>query len=196
MKLVLIRFGALRRQQPPCKSRPQQPGMRNSSRPSRCEQKARKTASTSPHKWARTRTPRWFSSRRSGSEIAAHRSTSTCNSATLRATDSVGEGARTNSCLATSLPRRRVTKRRRAAASSTGEMRSCETGMAIVTSDLRALSVPAAAVGLSKPVIPPDSRLIRTDLRAATPGKRGGKRGVETVSVAKRHGFDFDSRML
>lgn len=123
-----------------------QPGIRNSSRRSWPQPKARKTDSTSPQRCGLTRMPCCSSARSSDSEIAAQSSTSTRNSATLRASASGESGLRTSSLRSTSRPRRRVTSSRCPAVSSTGEMRSCEMGRAIVTTNPNASVVPVVAM--------------------------------------------------
>jgi len=144
-----LRAGTRLRQYPPRKCSPQQPGIRNSSRCSWPQSKARRTDITSPHRCGLTRTPRLSSARHKASERAAHSSTSACNSATLRANASVGSGPRTTSFRSTSFPRRRVTTSRRAAVSSTGEMRFCEIGMAIVTRNHSAQNMPAGKIAVT-----------------------------------------------
>lgn len=120
--------------------------MRNSSRWSWRQQKACKTSSTGPQTCGLTRTPRFSNACNNDSESAAQRSTSTLSSTTLRATDSAADGARINSLRPISLPCRRVTTSKRAAVSRTGDTRSWQMGIAIVTQGTRASAMPAIGI--------------------------------------------------
>jgi hypothetical protein len=62
----------------------------------------------------------------------------------LPAKSAAGAGLRTISLRPTSLPRWRMTNSSRVAASKTGDTRSCQLGMAMVTSETKADTVPAA----------------------------------------------------
>lgn len=108
--------------------------MRNSGRRNRPRKKACRTCSASPHTCRRTRTPLRSRSRRSDSDNAAQSRTSTCNSATLRASDSGESCPRITSLRSAGDPRRWFTTSNRAAVSSTGDTRSCQIGRATVTS--------------------------------------------------------------
>ena len=150
--------------------------------------------STSPQRCGLIRTPRLTRARNKDSESAAQNSTSTCNSATLRASASGSSGPSTNSRRATSFPRRRVTRSKRAAVSSTGETRFCETGMAIVTPSRNALNMPASnwladkseSPLKSKPIVvvnPDEEQIARGKMQRSTDPNHSNMRRLESVTA-------------
>jgi len=162
--------------------------MRNSSRRSWRQQNACRTSSIWPQTCGLTRTPRFFNAFNSGSESAAHSSTSTFNSATLRATDSVADGLRTNSLRPISLPCRRVTTSKRAAVSRTGDTRSCEMGIAIVTLETYASAMPAMLRNSNRRRNPAKQSEIESKKDRRNREDSGFSATVTQVRVAKRYG--------
>jgi hypothetical protein len=98
---------------------------------------APRTDSTSPQRCRRTRTPHASNERRNASDSAAQSRTSTFHSAIEAAMASTGSGPTTHSRRLDGLPRCRSTTSKRAAVSSTGEMRPSATGIATVISFTR-----------------------------------------------------------
>lgn len=174
----------------PFTCRPQQPGMRNSSRSSWPQQYAFRMASTEPQRCGLTRTPWRCNARCNASDNAAQSNRSTRSSATLRARASGGRTLRTNSFRSASFPRRCMTTSKRVAVSSNGDMRSCETGMAIVTVAGGGTQRASGTGCSSKVIIPVDSRMALEGFPQFRPQRSGGMRGLARTSIAECHGLD------